>query len=87
METREDDVEAVDGTGDGLACRIGAATIVAFTQIWKVTRHYGFWTRDTGLGDERTFAFTIKLGLIAHFEAGNLTAVFVVSRGGIFEAA
>ena len=87
METREDDVEAVEGTDDGLACRIGATTIVAFTQIWKVTRHYGLWTRDADLGDERSFAFTIKLGLIAHFEAGNLTAVFVVNRRGIVEVA
>lgn len=87
MATREDDVEAVHGTGDGLACRIGATTIVAFTQIWKVTRHYGLLTRETGLGDERTFTFTIKLGQIAHFESGNLTAVFIVNRGGIFEAA
>lgn len=87
METREDDIEALNGSGDELACRIGATTIVAFTQIWKVTRYYGLWTRDAGLGDERSFAFTIKLGLVANFEAGSLTAVYVVNRGGILEAA
>jgi hypothetical protein len=80
-ETSDNTIEPVAGRGKAAACRVGPVTIIGFEQIWRIRYPYRLGTYD---GDELSFAFTMKIGLVIHVEGSQVRAL-PVNNAGVWE--